>query len=70
MSKDAWPELVCQSYEIFDVGGTGPGEQVDEAQEDLSRRTGVSESSVLGNGGGTEVGGDSAQLVVAHEGAG
>lgn len=31
---------------------------------------GVSESSVLGNGGGTEVGGDRAQLVVAHERAG
>ena len=62
--------LVCERDEVFDVGGSGPGEQVDEAQEDLSRRAGVSECPVLGNGDGTEVGGDRAQLVVAHEGAG
>lgn len=62
--------LVRERNEVLDVGGTGAGEKVDEAQEDLSRRTGVSESSVLGNGGGTEIGGDRAQLVVAHERAG
>ena len=62
--------LVSERDEVFDVGGTGTGEQVDEAQEDLSRCAGVSECSVFGNGGGTEVGGDRAQLVVAHEWAG
>ena len=59
--------LVREREEVFDGGGTGTGEQVDEAQEDLSRCAGVSECSVLGNGGGAEVGGDRAQLVVAHE---
>ena len=62
--------LFGESNEVLDVGGTRPREQVDESQEDFSGCACISERAVLGDGGGTEVRGDRAELVITHERAG